>query len=136
MLRERQKITFDKSIRKGVFGYITWTVVAEVANEVDVSGQAYDEAGNEMAEACAFSWYFSSDAAGLDPLTTAHDGGTAIDVDGALIEQVANLSGIAITEADGDISLTVTDAGAFTSYLVGVNPDGSLSVSAVLTHTA
>lgn len=134
--RIRGKVVHEKSQRKGVLGSVTWTVGAEAANVINVAGQALDEAGNEMTEVCAFSWYFSSDAAGADPLTVAHDGGSAIGTDGALIEQAANLSGIAITEADGDIDIDITDAGAFTAYLVGVMPDGTLSVSAVITHAA
>ena len=134
--RERGRTVQESSQRKGVLGYITWTVGAEVPDAITVSGQAYDEAGNEMAEACAFSWYWANDAAGLTPTTVAHDGGTAAGTDGAIIEQVANLSGIAITEADGDIDIVATDAGAFTTYLVAVNPDGTLSVSAAVTHAA
>jgi hypothetical protein len=136
MHRERGKVVHDKSVRKGILGYITWTVGAEATNAITVSGQAFDEAGNEMAEACAFSWYWANDADGLTPTTVAHDGGTAAGTDGAIIEQVANLSGIAITEADGDIDIVATDAGAFTTYLVAVNPDGTLSVSAAVTHAA
>ena len=134
--RNRQKQVNDKTLHKGVFGYVTWTVGAEAVNVINVAGQAFDEAGNEMAEAVAFDWYWANDAAGLDPTLVAHDGGTAIGADGALIEQVANLSGLAITELDGDIDIDVEDAGAFTTYLVAVNPDGSLSVSAAVTHAA
>ena len=136
MLRERQKITFASSQRKGVLGSVTWTVGSESTNAITVSGQALDEAGNEMEEACAFSWYWANDSEGLTPTTTAHDGGTAAGTDGAIIEQVTDLSGIAITEADGDIDIVATDAGAFTTYLVAVNPDGTISVSGAVTHAA
>jgi len=134
--RERGTVVQGSSERKGVLGSITWTVGTEATNAITVSGQALDEAGNEMAEACAFSWYWANDSAGLTPTTTAHDGGTAAGTDGAIIEQVANLSGIAITEADGDIDIVATDAGAFTTYLVAINPDGTLSVSGAVTHAA
>jgi len=134
--RIRGKVVQEKSERKGVLGSITWTVGTEAANAITVSGQALDEAGNEMTEAVAFSWYWANDADGLTPTTVAHDGGTAAGTDGAIIEQVANLSGIAITEADGDIDIVATDAGAFTTYLVGVMPDGTLSISGAVTHAA
>lgn len=134
--RVRGGVVQEASQRKGVLGSVTWAVGVEATNVINVTGQAKDEAGNDMAEIVAFPWYFSSDAAGADPLTTAHDGGSAIGTDGALIESVANLSGLAITEADGDIDISITDAGAFTAYLVGVMPDGTLSVSAVITHAA
>lgn len=136
MQRERGTVVHEKSKRKGVLGSVTWTVGAEATNAITVSGQALDEAGNAMSEACAFQWYWANDSAGLTPTTTAHDGGTAAGTDGAIIEQVANLSGIAVTEADGDIDIIATDAGAFTTYLVAVNPDGTISVSGAVTHAA
>ncbi|MAH46572.1 hypothetical protein CMI37_12145 [Candidatus Pacearchaeota archaeon] len=134
--RERGRTVQGSSERKGVLGSVTWTVGAESTNAITVSGQALDEAGNAMAEACAFSWYWANDSAGLTPTTTAHDGGTAAGTDGAIIEQVTDLSGIAVTEADGDIDIVATDAGAFTTYLVAINPDGTLSVSGAVTHAA
>ena len=115
---------------------VTFTVSADVGDAVTVTGQVKDGAGVDMATAVALPWYYSTDAAGLDAMTTAHDGGSAIGTDGSLIEQVANLSGILITEADGDFDIIATDAGAFTSYLVIVMPDGSLQISTVMTHEA
>jgi hypothetical protein len=41
-----------------------------------------------------------------------------------------------ISEADGDVDINITDAGAFTAYLVVVLPNGTLAISAVITHAA
>lgn len=115
---------------------VALTVGAEAADVINVAGQVYVEQGREATEPVALGWYFASDAAGLNPLAVAHDGGVAIGTDGALIENVANLSGTIVTEADGDFDLDIEDAGAFTAYLVIVLPDGSLTVSDEITHAA
>lgn len=115
---------------------VTFVVGADAGTTVAVSGQVKDAAGADMATPVCLGWYYSTDAAGLVAMTTAHDGGTAIGTDGALIENVANLSGKIITEADGDFDIVATDAGAFTSYLVIVMPNGSLQISTVMTHEA
>lgn len=115
---------------------VTFVVGADAGTTVAVSGQVKDGAGVDMATPVCLGWYYSTDAAGLDAMTTAHDGGTAIGTDGSLIENVANLSGKIITEADGDFDIVATDAGAFTSYLVIVMPNGSLQISTIMTHDA
>jgi hypothetical protein len=115
---------------------VTFVVGADAGTTVTVNGQVKDAAGADMATAVALKWYYSTDAAGLVPMTTAHDGGTAAGTDGALIENVDNLSGLIITEADGDFDIVATDSGAFTAYLNIVLPNGSISTSAVLTHDA
>ncbi len=114
----------------------TIVVGTEVPDTINVTIQFTDAAGADMATPVAVPWYYSSDAAGLDPLTVAHDGGTAIGADGALIENVANLSGLMISEADGDVDIDIIDAGTFTAYLVLVMPTGALVISAAITHAA
>ena len=59
--------------------------------------------------------------------------GVAIGTDGALIENVANLSGLMISEADGDIDIDIEESGTATWYLVLVNPFGQLIISAAIT---
>ena len=114
----------------------TFVVGADAGTTVEVNVQFKDAAGVDMATPVSLDWYYSSDSAGLDPLTAAHDGGSAAGTDGALIENVANLSGRLISEADGDFDIIATDAGAFTSHLVIVMPNGSLAISTVMTHNA
>lgn len=91
--------------------------------------------GNEISEAVAMFWYLSADAAG-QTIATAHSGGAAIGTDGFLIEWTANLSGLVISEADGDIDITFTEAGALTTYLNLVAPDGKVYTSGAITHAA
>jgi hypothetical protein len=127
------KVMTDKLIALGA----VITVGAESTNVINCAIQVNKGiTGSPVAEAIALPFYFSSDSSGQVPLTTAVDGGIAIGTDGALLEWTANISGLLITEADGDCDIDVTDAGAFTSYLNIVLPDGSLVTSAVLTHAA
>ena len=135
--------SFDKIVAasaeidaRTMVGGVTMVVGAEAANVINVACQFIDTEGNDMAVAAALPWYFADDAVGLDPTTTAHDGGSAIGTDGALIEWTANLNGLAVSEADGDFDVDITDAGAFTVYLVFVLPDGTITVSDAITHAA
>lgn len=114
----------------------TFTVGTEACNVINVAGQLTKDDGSNVDEAVCLRWYHANDATGLTPTTTAQDGGTAIGTDGALIESVANLSGMIVTEADGSFDVDVTDAGAFTTYLVIVLPSGKLAISGAITHAA
>ena len=115
---------------------VTVVAAAEDTNVVNVVIQAKRNKGGNAQVAVALPFYLASDAAGLLPQAVAHDGGIAIGVDGSLIESVANLSGLLITEVDGSCDIDITDAGAFTAYLVVVLPTGEIVVSNVITHTA
>jgi hypothetical protein len=114
----------------------TIVVGAESDPNINVTIQFTDAAGADMATPVCVPWYLADDAAGLDPASVAHSGGAAIGTDGALIESVANLSGLLISEADGDADITFNEAGALTKYLVLVMPNGSLVISDAITHAA
>ena len=111
----------------------TLVVGAEVPNTITVAGQFTDAAGNALAVVGSAIWYLASDATGLTPSGSAPDGGTAAGTDGALIEWAANLSGVVVSEADGDFDIALTESGVATWYLVIVLPDGTISVSAAIT---
>lgn len=121
--------------RQGVAD-VTIVVTPEDSDVVAVSIQANGPGGSDLSEPVCLDWYFANDALGLTPTTVAHDGGTAIGADGALIESPANLGGKIITEANGHADIEVTDAGAFEVYLVVVLPGGQLVVSDAITHEA
>lgn len=113
----------------------TIVVGAEAADVIKVTIQFTDAAGADMATRVAVPWYLSADANG-DAIATAHSGGVAIGTDGLLLEWTANLSGLLISEADGDADIDMTEAGALTAYLVLIMPNGSLVVSDAITHAA
>lgn len=112
-----------------------FTVGADAGTTIDVDIQLVDrENGNEIGERVALPWYLSSDANG-DAVASATSGGIAIGTDGLLLEWTANISGMVISESDGDIDVVLTEAGAGTWYLVLVAPDGKLLVSGAITFS-
>ena len=115
------------------YGVPTIVVGTEAANVINVAIQMKNLDEQDMAAACAVPFYLADDVVGLDPATAAPDGGIVIGTDGAMIEWTGNLSGLLVSEADGDIDIDMTDAGVMTKYLVLVMPDGSLVVSAAIT---
>lgn len=114
-----------------------FTVGAEETNAINVAVQLVDRLNkNEVADRVGLLWYLSDDAAGDTPSATAPDGGVAIGTDGVLIEHTANLNGTVISESDGDIDITLTEAGADTWYLNLVMPDGKVMTSGAITFAA
>lgn len=110
-----------------------FTVGVEAANAINVAVQLIDRMnGNEVGERIGLAWYLSSDANG-DAIATAPTGGIAIGTAGLLLEWTNNVSGWVVSEADGDIDVTLTDTGTPTFYLVLVMPDGKLYVSSAIT---
>lgn len=103
------------------------------ANQILVGVQFQDVDGDDMTVAAAVPFYLADDAAGLDPSSGAPSVGTSISGDGALIEWTTNLSGLAISETDGDIFIIIEEAATPTFYLVFVMPDGTLVVSGAIT---
>ena len=122
---------------RNVVASATFTVGAENtgAGTINVAIQLKDYNGNDMTVAAVLPWYLSSDAAG-QTIASATSGGIAIGTDGTLIEWTNNLSGMVISEADGDIDVTLTEAGAGTWYLHLVLPGGRLASSGAITFAA
>lgn len=110
-----------------------FTIGAEAANAINVGIQLVDrENGNELGERLAVPFYLSSDANG-DAIAAAPSGGIAIGTDGLMIEWTANVAGLLVSESDGDVDVTLTEAGAGTWYLILVMPDGKLVPSGAIT---
>lgn len=110
-----------------------FTVGTEGSNAINVAIQLMDRYnGNEIGERIALPWYLSGDANG-DAVSAAPSGGIAIGTDGLLLEWTNNISGLVISEADGDIDVTLTETSTPTFYLVLVAPDGKLLVSGAIT---
>ncbi len=112
---------------------VRFTVGAEAADVINVAVQLNDPEGTALAEVGVLDFYLATDAAGLNPVTTAPSGGIAIGTDGALIESVANIAGTMISEVDGDIDIDITEVGIFTFYLVARLPCGGLAISSAIT---
>lgn len=115
----------------------TITVGAEATNVVNVAVQLTDANGDNIAYAATFLAYLSDASTGLDVSAAGPDGGVAVGTDGDIV--VALTASIALllqTEADGNVDLDWTDAGAMTKYLVVVLPNGKHVVSGALTWAA
>lgn len=110
----------------------SFTVGAEASNAINVAVQLKDGAGVDLARRCGLAWYLSADANG-DAISAAPSGGIAIGTDGLLLEWTNNVSGWVVSEADGDIDVTLTETSTPTFYLVLVLPDGRLTISGAIT---
>lgn len=113
--------------RSSVVAGVTFTIGAEAANARNV--QVKLASGGAHGAVLA---YLSDDASGNSIVATAPSGGWAIGTDGLLIPLVTNKAAYLVSEADGDIDVTITEAGVKTVYLVIVLPDGSLVVSSAI----
>lgn len=110
-----------------------FTIGAENTNAINVAIQLLNrDNGNELAERVGLQWYLSSDANG-DAISAAPSGGIAIGTDGLLIEHTNNIAGEIISEADGDIDVTLTESTAKSFYLILIAPDGKLYPSGAIT---
>lgn len=119
----------------GVYG-ATITVGADAGTTAPVTIQLTDEDGNDLAVRGAVMAYISDDANGDSVAGTAPDG-VAIGTDGVAIPLVAGKCFLLISEADGDIDLTITENGADVWYLILVMPaTGKLVASDAITFTA
>jgi hypothetical protein len=84
----------------------------------------------------AVPFYVSTQDDGSDIATNSTDlSALAIGTDGLCIEWGANVSGLLVSESDGDIDLAITVASTKTVYLVLVMPDGTLVISDAMSYT-
>lgn len=105
----------------------------ESSNAITVSFQLYDADGDELSEAGVVGYYTTSDAAGQVP--HAAQTSIAAGTDGAVLEATSATAGVAISEADGDLDLVVTDTGTSTVYL-HLTHNGLILVTATLPFAA
>ena len=111
----------------------TFTIGAEGSNAINTVIQISDRHnGGDLSEKVAIPWYLSSDAGG-NVISAAPQTGIAIGTDGLLIEWTNNVSGIVVSEDDGDIDLTITDTGVATFYINLIMPDGKVYTSGAIT---
>jgi len=110
------------------------TVGTESTSVINVAVQWNDLAGTAVTGAVCSRIYFTTDAAGQTMASLA----AAVGTDGTIlhVSEASVPSYVCTSEADGDLDLNVTKAGAYTAYMHIVNPDGSLTTSSVLTFGA
>lgn len=124
----------EVNILDGVAANASAVVGAETGgNTINVAVQLKDANGADIGTRQQIRGYLSNDANGDSIATTAPSGGIAIGTDGLLIPVVTNKAFLLTCESDGDIDLTIVEAGAATWYLVLVMATGKLFVSGAIT---
>lgn len=113
-----------------------FVVGAEAGNVINVAVQLKDANGADLAARGSVLAYLSDDANGDSVAATAPSGTVVIGTDGLAIPLVAKKTFLLTSEADGDIDINITEAGAATWYLVIVLPNGKLAVSGAITFAA
>lgn len=114
----------------------TITVGAETTNVRPITIQLLDAYGQDVTERTFVKIHMMADANGDAFASTGGSTGIAIGTDGALLAVVAKKSFIAVSEADGDISLTWTDTGDEAVYLFLELPNGRVVKSAIIQNAA
>lgn len=108
----------------------SFTVGTENATEgtIGVDVQLADAKNAALAHRAGVYIYLSGDVNGDSIITTAVDT-LACGTDGLYIAGVAGKSGMFVSEADGDIDVSVTTSAAGRMYMAVVLPDGTLACS-------
>ncbi len=113
-----------------------FTIGADAGTTINVVIQLrYDKSQADSVRRSVFA-YLSDDANGDAIVATAPSGGWAIGTDGLLIPVVTGKAAHLVSESDGDIDVTITEAGAKTCYLILVMPNGRLVTSGAITFAA
>jgi hypothetical protein len=132
----RKAQTFLTATEKKQVASASFVVGAETANVINVGIQLKARDGTDVAYRAGMSFYLSSDANG-DTIESSGVDSWAIGTDGILIPDGGDslVSGVVISEVDGDIDIDMTHAGADTFYL-NLLVDGEVYTSAVITFDA
>jgi len=117
-------------------GTAAFVIGADAGTTINVAIQLKDSAGADLAVRGSVFAYLSDDANGDSIAGTAPSSGWAIGTDGLLIPLVAGKAAQLVSEADGDIDITITEAGSDTWYLILGMPDGRLVASGAITFSA
>lgn len=112
-------------------GTPAFSLSAESSNNRVLSIQLKDALGADLARRAAVFAYFSDDANGDSLAATAFDTVVA-GTDGVVIEPISNNMLLLVSEADGDIDVSITEDAVVTKYLILVMPDGRLVSSGAI----
>ena len=125
--------TFLTSAGKKKAVSASFTVGTEAANVINVAVQLKSHDGSDIAYRAGMPIYLSSDANG-DTIEGSGPDSWAIGTDGILLPDGGDslISGVVISESDGDIDINMTHAGADTFYL-NVVVDGVVYTSGAIT---
>ena len=100
-----------------------------------VTVQLKGPSGVDMAYPAGVFCYLAKDSAGMEVVADQTDTTDITTLtDGLWLETIADVAGMAISEADGDIGFTITVASGKHAYLVVVLPTGRLVVSDIMSY--
>lgn len=127
----------ELNILDGQAAGATITVGAETTNVINVTIQLLDANGADLAKKAGVKMFLTSDDTG-NALEAAGPDSWEVGTDGILIPDGDDsvISGLLISEADGDIDLNLTHSGADTFYLNLVMPNGDIVTSDAITFDA
>ena len=125
-------------IRKEV-NKMEWTPIVDCAYDATitlvssdpavVTIQLKDFAGNDLTVPASVMAWISSTATGIDPSPVSSELALTGSGDGAVLIHLTHYLYQLISEADGDIAVTITDTGETAQYLTLLMPNGKLVVS-------
>ena len=125
-----------REVLDGVCG-ATIVVGATHTDTIAATIQLTDYEGDDMAVAGCVKAFLASDAGGLNVNVTALTTEMSIGSDGSIAVLLASKNYLLISEADGDIDITMGyTTGAKDFYLVVVLPNGKRVVSTKFAFTA
>lgn len=129
--------TFVNANSTKVPSKVSFTVGAEAANVINVAIQLQGADDVDIDGKAAVQMYLSSDSAGVTIEGSGPDS-WAIGTDGIFIANGGDslISGLLVSEADGDIDMNLTHAGADTFYMNVITPDGAVHTSGAITFDA
>lgn len=105
----------------------TFTLVS--SDPAVVTIQLKDYAGNDLTVPASVMAWISSTATGIDPSGVSSELALTGSGDGAVLIHLTHYLYQLISEADGDIAVTITDTGTTAQYLTLLMPNGKLVVS-------
>lgn len=114
-------------------GRVAFVVGAEAGDAINVGIQLQDARAKDVYARSMVYVYLSDDANGDVLTATAPSGGWAIGTDGTIHSLITNKAANVLSEADGDIDITLTEAGVGTWYLNVITPDGQKWTSPAIT---
>lgn len=122
----------ELNLLDGQVASATITVGAEDTNVVPVTIQLTDGTGAAIAARACILAYLTTDANG-DTVNSTAGMTIGVGTDGTALTIVQDKLSLLISEADGDIDLTVTHGDTASTYLQLVMPNGTKVASAVMT---
>ena len=111
---------------------VTGVIGAEAANAISVACTVKDDVGAAVAARAGLRFFLSDDANGDSIAAAAASGGIAGGANGHVTQVVTGKIVYGVTEADGTLTIVVTEAAAKTFWLVAQLPNGFLKVIGAL----